>query len=89
MGVDVITDFNGLNGGADDGDVLRFEGVGVGAFAYLGSGAFTGGLDNSEARVVGGQVLVDANGDGVVDITITLSGLTNANQLTVDDFLFV
>lgn len=46
-------------------------------------------LDHSEARVVGGQVLVDANGDGIVDITITLSGLTNANQLTVDDFLFV
>jgi Ca2+-binding RTX toxin-like protein len=88
-GVDVITDFNGLNGGADDGDVLRFEGVGVGTFAYLGWGTFTGGSDNSEARVVGSQVLVDANGDGVVDITITLSGLTNSNQLTADDFLFV
>jgi Ca2+-binding RTX toxin-like protein len=88
-GVDVITDFNQLAGGGEQGDVLRFEGLGVGTFAYLGTGAFTGGLDNSEARVVGNQVLVDTNGDGTADITLTLTGLTNANQLGADDFLFV
>jgi Ca2+-binding RTX toxin-like protein len=88
-GVDTITDFNNLDGGGDDGDVLVFEGLGVGTFAYLGAGAFTGGSDNSEARVSGSQVLVDTNGDGTADITITLTGLTNANQLAVDDFLFV
>lgn len=88
-GIDIITDFNELNGGGEEGDILRFEGLGVGTFSYLGTGAFTGGSDNSEARVVGNQVLVDTNGDGTADITITLTGLTNANQLSVDDFLFV
>ncbi len=42
-GVDVIADFNELNGGGEEGDVLRFEGLGVGYFVYLGTGAFTGG----------------------------------------------
>lgn len=88
-GVDVITDFNELNGGGEEGDVLRFEGLGVGAFVYLGTGAFTGGSDNSEARVSGNQVLVDTNGDGTADITITLTGLTNASQLAASDFIFV
>lgn len=88
-GVDIIADFNQIEGGGEEGDVLRFEGLGVGSFGYLGSGAFTGGSDNSEARVSGNQVLVDTNGDGVTDITITLTGLTNASQLTADDFLFV
>ncbi|NKB16675.1 MAG: hypothetical protein HC774_07165 [Sphingomonadales bacterium] len=68
---------------------MRFEGLGVGTFVYRGASAFTGGSDNSEARVSGNQVLVDANGDGVTDITITLTGLTSANQLGADDFLFV
>ncbi|NJO32016.1 MAG: hypothetical protein HC869_01655 [Rhodospirillales bacterium] len=88
-GVDTITDFNQLDGGADEFDVMRFEGLGVGTFVYRGASAFTGGSDNSEARVSGNQVLVDANGDGVTDITITLTGLTSANQLGADDFLFV
>lgn len=88
-GVDVITDFNGLNGGSEEGDVLCFEGMGVGIFAYLGVGDFTGGSDNSEARVSGNQVLVDSNGDGLADITITLAGLTNSSQLNASDFLFV
>jgi Ca2+-binding RTX toxin-like protein len=88
-GIDVITDFNELNGGDEEGDVLRFEGMGVGTFVYRGTAAFTGGSDNSEARISGNRVLVDANGDGVADITITLTGLTNANQLSVDDFIFV
>lgn len=88
-GVDIIADFNQIEGGGEDGDILCFEGLGVGSFAYLGAGAFTGGSDNSEARVSGNQVLVDTDGDGVTDITITLTGLTNASQLTADDFLFV
>ena len=88
-GVDVIADFNELNGGGEEGDVLRFEGLGLGTFTYLGTGAFSGGLENSEARVSGNQVLVDTNGDGTSDITITLTGLTNANQLAASDFIFV
>jgi Ca2+-binding RTX toxin-like protein len=88
-GVDVIADFNELNGGGEEGDVLRFEGLRVGTFAYRGTSAFTGGSDNSEARVAGNQVLVDTNGDGTTDITITLTGLTTASQLGASDFLFV
>jgi Ca2+-binding RTX toxin-like protein len=88
-GIDVITDFNELNGGGEEGDVLRFEGMGVGTFAYRGTAAFTGGSDNSEARISGNRVLVDTNGDGVADITITLTGLTTASLLNADDFIFV
>lgn len=87
-GVDVIADFNQLDGGSREGDVLRFIGLGVGTFAYMGTGAFSGGSDNSEARINGNQVLVDTNGDGTADITITLTGLTSASQLTASDFLF-
>jgi Ca2+-binding RTX toxin-like protein len=87
-GTDTITDFNELNGGGEEGDVLRFDALRVGTFVYRGTGAFTGGSDNSEARVSGNQVLVDTNGDGTVDITVTLTGLTNANQLAASDFIF-
>ncbi len=87
-GVDTITDFNQLDGGADEFDVLVFQGLRVGTFAYLGTGAFSGGSDNSEARVAGNQILVDTNGDGASDITITLTGLTSASQIQADDFLF-
>ena len=31
---------------------------------------------------------VDVNGDGAADILITLSGLTNAGQLTMMDFIW-
>ena len=88
-GADTIIGFNGLGGGAAEGDVLRFDGLETGTFVYRGSDAFTGGFDHSEARVVGNQVLIDLNGDATADITITLTGLTNAAQLTVDNFLFV
>ncbi|NEY92259.1 calcium-binding protein [Tabrizicola oligotrophica] len=88
-GIDVIADFNELDGGNEEGDVLRFDGLTVGTFAYLGTSAFSGGSDNSEARVVGNQVLFDANGDGTADITITLTGLTAATQLAATDFLLV
>lgn len=54
----------------------------------MGSAAFSGGSDNSEARISGSQVLIDTNGDGTVDITLNLTGLTTASQLSVDDFLW-
>ena len=73
---------------SDQGDVLAFEGMLVGAFSYRGSAAFTGGGDNTEARVSGDAVLVDADGDGAADLTITLTGLTSASQLSDKDFLF-
>jgi Ca2+-binding RTX toxin-like protein len=88
-GIDVITDFNGLDGAGDEGDLLVFQGIGIGGFAYLGSDAFTGGSDNTEARVSGNQVLIDINGDGTADIRITLTGLVSADQLSADDFLFI
>lgn len=88
-GMDTITDFNALDGGDYEGDVMCFEWLGVGTFTYLGAGAFSGGSDNPEARVSDNQVLVDTDGDGTADITVTLTGLTNASQLTADDFLFV
>jgi Ca2+-binding RTX toxin-like protein len=88
-GLDVITDFNELNGGGEEGDVLRFQGLEVGTFVYRGSQGFTGGSNNSEARVSGNEVLIDTNGDGVTDIEIVLNGLTSASQLSANDFLFV
>jgi Ca2+-binding RTX toxin-like protein len=88
-GIDVIADFNELNGGGEEGDVLRFDALRLGTFVYRGTSAFTGGSDNSEARVSGSQVLVDTNGDGTADITITLTGLTAATQLAAADFVFV
>ena len=87
-GVDTITDFNELDGGGEEGDVLEFQGLLVGAFAYLGTGAFVVSAGHTQARIAGGQVLVDINGDAVADITINLTGLTTASQLATSDFLF-
>jgi Ca2+-binding RTX toxin-like protein len=87
-GTDTIADFNSVNGGDDESDVLRFNGLGVGTFVYRGAAAFTGGSNNSEARVSGNQVLVDTNGDGTADITITMTGLTAASELSASDFVF-
>jgi Ca2+-binding RTX toxin-like protein len=88
-GIDTISDFNELNGGGEEGDVLRFDTLRVGTFAYVGTGAFSSGSDNSEARISGNQVLFDSNGDGTADITIILTGLTSAAQLAASDFVFV
>jgi Ca2+-binding RTX toxin-like protein len=88
LGTDTILDFNQLNGGPREGDVLEFHGMLVGTFAYRGGLAFTGESDNTEARVVGDRLLLDINGDKAVDITIILTGLTSANQLAAGDFLF-
>lgn len=87
-GVDTITDFNEVDGGVEEGDTLQFTGK-VGTFSYLGTGAFTGGSDNTEARVAGNQLLMDLDGDGAVDMTITITGLTSAAQLGLSDFVFV
>jgi hypothetical protein len=77
-----------LNGGGEEGDVIEFRGIGLGGFVYLGTGNFSGGSDNSEARISGNKLLVDLNGDGVADFTLTMTGLTNASQLSASDFLF-
>jgi Ca2+-binding RTX toxin-like protein len=86
-GVDVITDFNALNGGPAEGDMLEFTGLLNGTFAYLGSGSFTAS-GNTQARVTGSQVQLDFDGNGISDLSITLTGLTAASQLTALDFLF-
>jgi Ca2+-binding RTX toxin-like protein len=83
-GVDTITDFSGSIG---DGDTLTFEGLLAGSFDYRGALAFTAS-GNTEARVVGNQVLFDADGNGSSDIAITLLGLTDAAQLSSSDFMF-
>lgn len=87
-GFDTITDFNALAGGAHQGDVIELNGLLTDTFAYMGGATFSGGSDNSEARVVGSQVQIDVNGDGTADILITLSGLTNAGQLSINDFMW-
>jgi Ca2+-binding RTX toxin-like protein len=90
-GVDVITDFSGqtaFGGGAGQGDRFTFDDVLQGAFGYRGSQAFTGS-GNTEARVANGKVIVDADGNGAVDITITVTGLTSASQLGAGDFQFI
>jgi Ca2+-binding RTX toxin-like protein len=92
--VDTIADFSGttaFGGGAGQGDDLVFDGLLTGTFVYRGSAAFTGGSDNTEARVdaASHQVQVDTDGNGATDITITLNGLTSAAQLTAADFAFI
>ena len=90
-GADIVTDFSGttkFGGGAGEGDKLTFQGLLQGTFEYRGSQAFR--IDgNTQARVAGGKVFMDIDGNGVSDMTITLTGLTNANQLVAGDFQFV
>ncbi len=88
VGTDRITDFNALDGGTAEGDRFVIKAPMVGDFVYRGSAAFTGGSDNSEARVSGSTVLIDVNGDGAADISVALTGLTKAGQLSANDFLF-
>jgi Ca2+-binding RTX toxin-like protein len=87
-GIDTVTDFNALDGGAAEGDLLVIAAAAIGTFSYRGTSAFTGGSDNSEARILGGTVLIDVNGDAVTDLRVTLAGLTSASQLSARDFLF-
>jgi Ca2+-binding RTX toxin-like protein len=87
-GIATVTDFNELNGGGEEGDVLRITETAVGAFAYRGTAAFTGGGDNSEARISGNLVLIDIDGNATTDLTLRLTGLTRATQLSAGDFVF-
>jgi hypothetical protein len=80
-------DFNGLDGGLYEGDVLLFKGLLHGSFDFLGTSAFTAGGE-SEARVAGGQVLVDVDGNGTTDLTVIMAGLTRADQLSFNDFVW-
>ena len=86
-GFDTITDFNVLDGGAAEGDVLVFAGLLSGTFAYLGDGVFSN-TGNSEAVRLGNHLLIDTDGNGVANIDMILTGLTSAAQLTGADFLF-
>ena len=90
-GADTITDYNGLVSGVADGDMVQFAAsLLVGTFAYTGAAGFSGGDDNSEARIAsGGRVIVDFNGDGAGDLTIFLTGLVNEDQLSAVDFAFL
>jgi Ca2+-binding RTX toxin-like protein len=89
-GTDLITDFSGgtdFGGGAGEGDLFTFESVLQGTFEYRGSDPFSV-TGNTEARVSGSNVLVDTDGNGFTDITISVNGLTSASQLTASDFQF-
>jgi trimeric autotransporter adhesin len=89
-GSDIITDFSGatdLGSGSGEGDKLTFEGLLHGTFAYRGSQAFL--IDgNTQARVAGGQVQMDLDGNGTADLAITMTGLTSPTQLVAGDFQF-
>jgi len=85
---DRIRDFNKLDGGGAEGDLLVFQNMERGEFDYRGAGSFTGGSDDSEAIVRGNKLLVDIDGDARTDITITLDGLRGGWQLSEDDFIF-
>jgi ELWxxDGT repeat protein len=89
-GFDLITDFSGTTrfaGGAGEGDKFTFDHLLHGTFQYRGGNAFLAN-GNSQARVQGGQVRVDTDGNGVSDILITVTGLTSASQLVAGDFQF-
>lgn len=90
-GSQVIGDFDGVSLGAANGeDKLVFAtGLEVGSFSYIEAAAFSGG-GNSEARFAGGALLqIDRDGDGSSDISVTLAGLTAADQLTSADFVWI
>ena len=60
---DTIRDFFG-----DEGDRIDLRALASGALVWRGDLAFTGTAN--EVRMVNGVVEVDANGDGVADLTI-------------------
>jgi Ca2+-binding RTX toxin-like protein len=78
---DKITDF------VAGTDKLVFSGLQSGTFNWLGSNATFSGNGNSEAYFVNSTdtLYVDVNGDGAVDMQITLSG-TSASDLASTDF---
>ena len=74
----------------DEGDHLVFAGLEVGTFVYRGNAAFTGGSNNSEARFdsATGKLLVDTDGDGVANLTLTLTGMASASDISGSDFIW-
>lgn len=79
-----ITDFTSGGGSAD---LIEIESHAALGLLYLGSGALTA-TDHVEVRFAGSQILeVDDNGDGTSDFTITVIGVTRANDLSGTDFL--
>ncbi|MEO1193134.1 MAG: calcium-binding protein [Pseudomonadota bacterium] len=83
----VLRDFAGQASGGGDRLVMA-TGQESGIFAYIGAADFSGD-GNSEARFAGDRrVEVDQDGDGSADLAFTISGLTQANQLTAGDFLW-
>ena len=90
VGNDTITDFNAVDGGADEGDQLVFDGLEVGTFVYRGGAAFTGGSNNTEARfdAASGLLQIDVDGDGALDFALKLTGMDAANDLTSSDFFW-
>lgn len=61
----------------------------MGSFAYIGASSFSGG-GNSEARFASQELVeVDRDGNGSVGQAFRLEGLTAANLLTQNDFLWL
>ncbi len=86
-----VHDFHGqiLNAGAEQDSLVFAKGMEQGTFEYRGDGAFTG-KGNSEARFDGnGQMQVDHDGDEVVDLAFRIEGMSEAGQLTAQDFVWL
>ncbi|WP_376087645.1 M10 family metallopeptidase C-terminal domain-containing protein [Roseomonas sp. CCTCC AB2023176] len=79
---DRITDFDGR------ADLLVFQGLIHGDFAFRGAAEFTG-QGSSEARYVEAahQLLVDTDGNGTADMRVVLDGISLA-QLSAADFVW-
>ncbi len=77
---DIITDFNKTQ--ADKIDLSSF----TGDFVFKGTGAFTGAAHEVNYAQVGGNTIVgvDADGNGILDFQIELTGL---HTLAAGDFL--
>ena len=77
---DAVTDFN--PGQSDRIDLSAIDAnpltEGDEAFAFLGTGAFTGNAGELRYEVIDGnaRLLADLNGDSVADLQITLNGIT-------------
>ena len=72
------------------GDRLAFAtGLEVGSFSYLGSAGFSGN-GSSAARLAAEERLeVDQDGDGSTDIVVELRSISQAEQLSANDFLWL
>ena len=80
--IDEIYDFRSA-----EGDKLVFEGLLHGTFVYRGTDAFTAS-GNTEARYVGGVLMVDIDGNGTADIGATVSAPSGGVTLHASDFVF-